>query len=142
MFGSACKFLSNLSYIGFDEISFLKLILDSAELEYIVINLVLLWGIVRFMLTTTAWWSLISLDRIPAILIISFLLTNILSISVHYQIAVWVVLLMVRTQKPIHRQSRIQSVRQSQPIVDLCYRHHIQMQYCYYSAQLTSAKKI
>ena len=42
MFGSACKFLSNLSYIPFDEISFLKLILDSAELEYIVINLVLL----------------------------------------------------------------------------------------------------
>ena len=45
MFGSACKFLSNLS------------ILDSAELEYIVINLVLLGSsrIVRFMLTTTAW---------------------------------------------------------------------------------------
>ena len=36
MFGSAFKFLSNLSYIPFDEISFLKLILDSAELEYIV----------------------------------------------------------------------------------------------------------
>ena len=55
MFGSACKFLSNLSYIRLDEISFLKLILDSAVLEYIVINLVLLWVIVRFMLTTTAW---------------------------------------------------------------------------------------
>ena len=55
MFGSACKFLSNLSYIRLDEISFLKLLLDSAVLEYIVINLVLLGGIVRFMLITTAW---------------------------------------------------------------------------------------
>ena len=55
MFGPACKFLSNLSYIRFYEISFLKLILDSAELGYIVINIVLLRGIVRFMLTTTAW---------------------------------------------------------------------------------------
>ena len=29
MFGSECNFLSNLSYIPLDEISFLKLILDS-----------------------------------------------------------------------------------------------------------------
>ena len=47
-----------------------------------------------------------------------------------------------RNPEPNIRQSRIQSARQSQLVVDLCYSHHIQMQYCYYSAQLTSEKNI